>query len=163
MIGYPDASYNIHYTSRSQLGYLITLANGPIHWKSSKTQVTCLSSTEAEYMSISDLGREIQSFANLYEALSLPLSTPILIYEDNLGTIAMCVSDSYTARSKHIAVRYHHIRDLVNSGLVKLQHIPTQDQPADLLTKGLHKSQFLKLRHLLSLRLWTTLPTEINQ
>jgi Reverse transcriptase (RNA-dependent DNA polymerase) len=155
--GYSDASYNIHYSCRSQLGYLITLANGPIHWKSSKTKVTCLSSTEAEYMAISDLGREIQSFSNLYEALSLRLPKPIIIFEDNLGTIAMCVSDSYTARSKHIAVRYHHIRDLVNSNLVKIMHIKTQDQPADMLTKGLHKSQFLKLRHLLHLKLWTTL------
>jgi Reverse transcriptase (RNA-dependent DNA polymerase) len=162
LIGYPDASFNIHYNSRSQLGYLITLANGPIHWKSSKTKVTCLSSTEAEYMSISDLGRELQSFANLYEALSLPLLKPILIYEDNLGTIAMCTNDSYTARSKHIAVRYHHVRDLVNSGLVKINHISTHDQPADLLTKGLHKSQFLKLRHLLNLKLWTTLQNGSN-
>jgi hypothetical protein len=154
-IGYPDAAYNIHSRSRSQLGYVVMLANGPIHWKSTKTKVTCMSSTEAEYMSISDLGRELQSYANLYDALQLPLTKPMLIYEDNLGTIAMCVSDSYTARSKHIAVRYHHIRDLVESGLVKIYHIRTTEQPADLLTKGLHRLQFAKLRQLLGMQSWS--------
>ena len=155
LISYSDASYNIHHTSKSQLGYVITLAGGPIHWKSTKTQVTCLSSTEAEYMAISNLGRELQSYVNLYTALNLPLRTPILIYEDNLSTIAMCLSDSYTARSKHIAVRYHHIRDLVQSGIIKIDHIRTNDQPADLLTKGLDRHKFTKFRLLLSLQLWS--------
>jgi hypothetical protein len=106
-------------------------------------------------MAISNLGRELQSYVNLYAALQIPLETPITVYEDNLGTIAMCLSDSYTSRSKHIAIRYHHIRDLVKSGLIQVLHLRTTDQPADLMTKGLDRLKFTKFRLLLSMQLWT--------
>jgi len=152
---YADAAFNVHDLSKSQLGYVITLAGGPITWKSVKTSSTALSSTEAEYMAISELGREIQALVNLYDALRLPLPTPITINEDNKGTISMCTSDVYTARSKHIQLRYHHIRELVKDNTVNISWIPTKFQIADTYTKGLPKFLFHAFRQAMSMRSWS--------
>jgi hypothetical protein len=150
--GYADAAFNVHHGGRSQLGYLVTLAGAAVSWKSTKTTSVALSATEAEYMAISELGREIQAFVNIHAAIQLPLTGPVKVYEDNEGVLAMCVSDVYTNRSKHIDLRHHYIRSLVEHNIVDVAHIPGIHQPADLLTKPLSKNKFTKFRANLGLK-----------
>ncbi|TPX64358.1 DNA-directed DNA polymerase [Chytriomyces confervae] len=145
--GFADAAYNVHTGAKSQLGYLVLLADGAISWKSS---------TEAEYMSISELGREIQSFINLYTALSIPVKVPLTLFKDNMSTIHQCNNDVFSHRSKHINVRYHYIRELVNTKQVTVTYIKTADQPADLLTKPLGREAFNKHRSKFGMCSWTT-------
>ncbi|TPX44284.1 DNA-directed DNA polymerase [Chytriomyces confervae] len=128
--GFADAAYNVHSGAKSQLGYLVLLADGAISWKSMKTPIVPLSSTEAEYMSISELGREIQSFINLYTALDIPIIMPLTLFEDNMSTIHQCNNDMFSHRSKHINVRYHYIRELVNTKQVTITFIKTANQLA---------------------------------
>lgn len=153
-VGYTDAAYNVHHGARSQLAYAVKLADGLISWKSSKSRCVLLSSTEAEYVAISELGREMQAIKNIYEALGVSLKLPMTIYEDNLPTIHLCVSDVYSNRSKHIDVKHHYIRELVNDGIVDIQHIDTKNQLADLLTKGLSPQVFFKFRNEMGMRSW---------
>ena len=151
-MAYADAAFNVHPEGRSQLGYCVLLAGGAISWKSSKTTTVALSSTEAEYMAISELGRELQSLINLYLALGLTSPVPIQVFEDNRGVIAMCVSDTYTARSKHIDLRYHYIRGLVRDGVLVVNFIRGHKQPADMLTKGLGSVLFTSFRGQIGVR-----------
>ncbi|TPX75689.1 DNA-directed DNA polymerase [Chytriomyces confervae] len=167
LTGYADAAYHVHTADgKSQLGYVTMLADGAVSWKSSKSVTVALSSTEAEYMAISELGRELLTLVNLHRATQIPVRLPISIFEDNLGTIAQCTSDVYTHRSKHVAIRYHFIRELVQLGTVVIFHISTKMQPADLLTKPLEKFTFRKFCLLFGLkshRDFTTLHTATNQ
>ncbi|TPX48626.1 DNA-directed DNA polymerase [Chytriomyces confervae] len=161
--GFADAAYNIHSGAKSQLGYLALLADGAISWKSTKTPIVPLSSTEAEYMSISELGREIQSFINLYTALDIPVTMPLTLFEDNMSTIHQCNNDVFSHRSKHINVRYHYIRELVNTKQVTITYIKTADQPADLLTKPLGRDAFSKHRSKFGMCSWTSVKILDNQ
>ena len=146
---FADASFACHEEYRSQLGYGITLAGGLIDWKSQKTTITAQLAPEAEYMAISEAARAVQSLVNIYESIDhlsfgISLSLPLQFWEDNEGVLAMCVSDVYTKRSKHIGIRYHFIRDLVNNGTIIIQQIAGAEQPADMLTKPLANFKFWK-------------------
>ena len=70
----------------------------------------------------------------------------IVIFEDNQSAISMTKNPQFHGRSKHIAIKYHFVRDQVGKGTVKLEYCPTKEMVADILTKGLPKSQFVKLR-----------------
>jgi hypothetical protein len=70
------------------------------------------------------------------------------IYTDNNGALQLAQNPSFYKRTKHIAVKYHYIRDLINKGIVDLYYIPSKDQKADGLTKALQRiklEDFIKL------------------
>jgi hypothetical protein len=157
-IGCADAAYALHHDGRSQIGYMVWLANGAVSWKSSKPPATILSAMEAEYIAISELGREIQAIVNIYVACDLPLNNAIKVLEDNRGVLSMCVSDTYTNRSKHININYHHIRDLIQHGIIEAVDTRSINQPADGLTKPLGPNKFPEFREQMGLR---TLPPHI--
>ena len=83
------------------------------------------------------------------------MSGPIKVFEDNLGVIAMCSSDMYTRRSRHIDLRHHYIRALVAEKIVELKYIPSSEQVADMLTKGLGYAIFKTHCDNLGLRRWS--------
>ena len=68
------------------------------------------------------------------------------IFEDNQSAIGMTKNPQFHGQSKHIAIKYHFVRDQVGKGTVKLKYCPTKEMVADMLTKGLPKNQFVKLR-----------------
>ena len=67
---------------------------------------------------------------------------PIVIYCDNQSCIKISVNPVFHDRSKHIDIRYHHIRDCVQRRIMLLSYIPTKDQDADILTKALTRRKF---------------------
>ena len=78
--------------------------------------------------------------------------TPTTLHSDNQGAIALARTGAYHARTKHIDVRYHFIRETVAQGDITLRYCPTEDMVADIFTKALPHRQFEKLRALLGLR-----------
>ena len=88
-----------------------------------------------------DIALASRSTARLTEMKNDTVPRAITIHEDNQSTISM-------ARSliKHISIKYHFVRDHVIEGAVKLKYCPTKDMIADMLTKGLSKDKFIKLR-----------------
>ena len=79
-------------------------------------------------------------------------SEPITIFEDNQSAIAMSKNPQFHGRSKHIAIKYHFIREQVGKGTVKLVYCPSKEMIADMLTKGLPRVQFQKLRKMAGVR-----------
>lgn len=73
------------------------------------------------------------------------LERATIMYEDNQGAIALTDNPNDHPRTKHIAIRYHAIRDLIQSGEVKLQYLPTYEMLADALTKVMEKTLMAKL------------------
>ncbi|CAK5265854.1 unnamed protein product, partial [Mycena citricolor] len=73
--------------------------------------------------------------------LGLDTSPPTHISVDNMGTIAFAHNSGFHARSKHIDIRYHFIRDTITSHEVSVSHVPTNENAADILTKGLARNK----------------------
>ena len=150
----------IHYTDsdwasdpikrRSTTGFFGTLAGGAIHWTSRLQKSVALSSTEAEYMALSDCGRQAAWLGSLFSELGINLG-PIPVCGDNQGSIFLASNLLTEKRTKHIDIRYHYIRDLVEEETVALFFTPGTDNPADLLTKSLGHILFSRFRSSLGL------------
>ncbi|KAG9088220.1 hypothetical protein FRC06_002163 [Ceratobasidium sp. 370] len=86
--------------------------------------------------------------------LELPPSAPTLVYTDSRSAIALTKDAQFHSRSKHIDIRHHFICDACKRGDVVVQHIPGDDNPADLLTKALAHPRIQRLLPQLKGRTW---------
>src|ERR1700733_8776843 len=126
----------------SQTGYFLKLAGGAISWTSRAQKTIALSSTEAEYMALSDCSRRVVWMHSLMGELGYYLK-PVPICGDNQGSIFIASNPVTEKRSKHIDIRYHYIREVVEHKLVEVYFIDGDKNPADLLTKNLGSVKFL--------------------
>ena len=76
-----------------------------------------------------------------------------MLYEDNQAAICLCKNSQSHGKSKHIDIRYHFIREQVSTGTIEVKYCRTNDMNADMVTKGLGKKKFHKLRRLAGVRL----------
>jgi len=143
--GYADAAYGNADDCKSTSGYVFIAGNGAITWKSKKQTTIALSSTEAEYIALSEAAREAMWLKQLYNELGFTQRSPILIKGDNDGSIAMTKNPQFHKRSKHIEIRWHWIRDLVQNNDIIVESCRDPEQTADVLTKALSKPK--QLRH----------------
>lgn len=112
-------------------------SGGAITWKSKKQTTIALSSTEAEYVALSEAARETCWLRNLYDELGYTQKYPMVIRGDNDGSIAMAKNHQFHSRSKHVAIRWHWVRDLVEQELIDIETCRDPQQTADVLTKAL--------------------------
>ena len=147
-IGYSDADWGGDMDDRkSTSGYLFLVSGGAVSWRSKKQTCVALSTAEAEYVTLANATQEALWMNQLItEMKNDTVPRAITIHEDNQSTISMARNPQYHGRSKHISIKYHFVRDHVIEGAVKLKYCPTKDMIADMLTKGLSKDQFIKLR-----------------
>ncbi len=144
LTAYVDSDYaNDMETRRSVTGYVIMLGNGPIQWKSQLQKTVRLSSSEAEYKALSECAKEVMFLKRILEDLGVEERT-VAIYEDNVGAMNIAENNMASKRTKHIDVRYHHIRELVEKGEIEIRHLSTEKQPADMFTKNLPRTIFEK-------------------
>ena len=138
ILGYVDANWGSDVNDRkSTLGYTFTLLGGTILWSSKKQSAVALSSTKAKYIAGAHTAKEAIWLGRLFMGLQQPSSFPIPLHIDNQSAIAIAKNPEFHDRTKHINIRYHFIRHKVESGDITLDYMPTNDQPADVLTKGL--------------------------
>ncbi len=137
-------------TRRSQTGYFLKLANGIFSWTSRAQKTIVLSSTEAEYMALSDCSRQVVWICNLLGEIGYRLN-PIPICGDNQGSIFILSNPVTESRSKHIDIRYHYIREVVDNKQVEIFYVDSDNNPADMFTKNLGRVKFLKFRAMLGL------------
>jgi transposase InsO family protein len=155
LVGYSDSDFaSDKDDSRSIGGYVYYLFGTPISWRSQKQSVVATSSTEAEYIALSNAAREQIHLTQLLHDFGLDSSLilPTVLYGDNNGSRALTKNPQFHDRAKHIRVRYHFIRDLVNDGTIKIPYISTHDMVADIFTKSLPRKLFRNHRYSLALR-----------
>lgn len=138
-------------TRRSTTGYVFKVYGGVVAWKSRRQPTVALSTTEAEYMASADAARQAIWLKLLLSDLGLDHPAPVPILNDNQGAIALSKNPVHHKRSKHIALRHHFLREKVEDKSITLDHVPSAENIADLLTKSLPGPTFEKLRHLLGI------------
>jgi hypothetical protein len=138
---------------KSRSGYVITFAGCPILWSSKMQSEIALSTTEAEYISLSTSLRDlipmrtiIQELSSICQISIASANTYSTVFEDNKGCVDLIAAPTMRPRTRHIAIKYHHFREHVRSGHIKIKWISTDDQLADIFTKPLPLQKFTTLR-----------------
>lgn len=122
-------------TRRSCAGHVAIMANGAISWSSKRQRTVTLSSTEAEYMALSTAVCDIMWLKQLAQELDVTDNERTNILCDNESTIKLAKSDAFRPRTKHIDIRYHHLRDNIENGVISINYVSTDTNAADALTK----------------------------
>lgn len=168
---YVDAEFGGHWepslakddmdTARSRIGFIIQYGGIPIIWSSKLTTEICLSTTESEYVALSESMRSTIPLMHLLDELEdikiIPRhNTPRVhckVFEDNSGALELAKVPKLRPRTKHINVKYHHFRYMVDDGngkgRITVHPIDTKDQIADIFTKAVSHDLFFKFRKLM--------------
>jgi len=144
--GWVDADGASQEHRRAISGYVFMVDGGAISWSSKKQELVTLSTTEAEYVAATHAAKEGMWLRALFGEVFPPtcINKPTTIFGDNKSAIALAHTGQYHARTKHIDIRYHFIRYIVDAGSIKLIYCPTDEQTADTLTKALPST---KVKH----------------
>ena len=102
-------------------------------------------------MSVSEVIKEVIWVSEVLKDLQVDVEFPIKIFEDNQAAIFISENPE-TKKSRHMRVKFHHIRESVASGEVQLIKISTTDQLADVMTKGLTRQHFERFQESLGVR-----------
>ena len=151
LCGFVDADFaDCDETRRSTTGFVYMFNGTPVSWASRRQKLVTTSSTEAEYVAATEAAAEGIWLRNLCLWLGEKVDD-VLIYEDNQAVIARTLKapHEFHKRSKHIDVKYHFIREKVQEGLVRLAYVNTAENAADILTKSLGTTEFLRKAPLL--------------
>lgn len=147
LLTYSDSDYaGDLVTRKSTTGVFCFLNGGPVSWSSHRQDCVSLSSTEAEYVAASAATKTVIWFRQLLDDIGWEQKSPTTLLCDNQGAISLVKNSGHQARTKHIDVKYHHIRNMVKEGVIHIQYIHTSQQLADILTKPLDGQLFSRLR-----------------
>ncbi|KXJ70053.1 hypothetical protein RP20_CCG025001 [Aedes albopictus] len=136
---------------RSVTGYMFKIYGSTSVWLTRKQPTVSLSSTEAEFVALCTAACEGVWLVRLLADLGIKIGDPVVYYEDNQSCLRVAEEPRDSRRMKHVEVKYYFIRDLIKEGRIRLEYVPTEHQQADILTKGLPATTFVKLRKLLGL------------
>ncbi|KAM2446507.1 hypothetical protein PS1_016966 [Malus domestica] len=140
-------------TRRSVTGYVVFLGDNPISWQSKKQTSVSRSSTEAEYKALAHTAADLAWVRHILRDLKCVLLQPPVINCDNMSAIALSSNPVFHSRIKHLDTDYHFVRERVQKGDLAVAYVLTDEQTADVLTKGLHSPAFI--RHCYNLKLGT--------
>lgn len=139
LTGYSDSDHAGDLSDRkSTSGFIFILSGCAISWRSNKQKTVAISSTEAEYIGLSDAAQEAIWLKKLINELGTNIEQ-VTICGDNLSSMQIVKNSHCHNRSKHIDVRYHFIKDHYTNGNISLQYIESEKLCADFLTKGVNK------------------------
>ncbi|KAM1978239.1 hypothetical protein ACFX16_014949 [Malus domestica] len=150
--GYSDSDWAADVnTRRSITGHVVYLGDNPISWQSKKQTSISRSSTEAEYKALARAAADMAWIRLILKDVSAILPSPPQLFCDNQSVIALSLNPIHHSRIKHLEIDFHFVREGVQKGDLEVLYVPTQDQVADVLTKGFHGPDFLKHCHNLKL------------
>jgi hypothetical protein len=131
---------------RSTSGYCVFVNGNLVSWKTKKQPTVAQSSTEAELMASVELMNDIQWVRMILGELGFEVRTPMTMYCDNQSAISISENDVKHDRTKHIDIKYYAVHEQIVNKNVQMQYIKTDDQLADIFTKGLGAIAFIRLR-----------------
>ncbi|KAM1797964.1 hypothetical protein ACFX12_032087 [Malus domestica] len=145
LLAYSDSDWVADInTRRSITGFVIYLGDNPISWQSKKQSIVSRSSTEAEYKALAHSAADLFWIRSLLKDIHQCILVPPVIHCDNLSALALRSNLIFHSKIKHLDTDYHFVREKVQRGDLLVQYIPTEEQVADVFTKGLHGPVFAK-------------------
>ena len=118
-------------------GFAVFLGSNLVSWSARKQPTVSRSSTEAEYKAIANATAEIMWMQTLLYEIGVKTARAVKLWCDNLGTTYLCSNPVFYARTKHIEVDYHFVRERVKHKLLEIDFVSSKDQVADGFTKAL--------------------------
>ena len=140
--GYVDSDYAGCLDSRKSItGFVFTAYGTAVSWKGNLQGVVALSTTEAEYIALTEAVKEAMWLRGIAEELRVQ-TEGITIYCDNQSAIHLTRHQAHHERTKHVDVRFHFIRDVLEKHQAEVEKVGTEDNPADMITKVLPGNKF---------------------
>jgi len=149
-----DANWGGEEGRESVSGFVFTMAGGTVTYSSKKQGSVALSSTESEYMAILHALKEQIWLLRFLKEIGYDISNQNIIYCDNQSAIALAHNPEHHARTKHIDIQYHFVRNCIEDGTTRLEYCPTEDMVADGLTKALGPERQMKLAKMMGIGTW---------
>jgi hypothetical protein len=118
-------------------GYVFIMSGGAVTWSSKRQATIALSTVEAEYVVMSRCAQQMVWMQSWLREVEIEVSLPGLIKGDNRGAIALTKNTKDHGKVKHIDIRHHYIRELLQSGTILFEQVSSADNLADLFTKPL--------------------------
>jgi hypothetical protein len=146
LVAYTDSDWaGDAETRRSRTGWLVSVGGACVAWRSSLQTGYSQSATEAEYVAMADAAKEVLWWHKLYRDMRWYLAQPTPIMVDNRGAMLLTTGAGNFNRSKHIALRYHSLRQWTAEVLIRAVHITGVSNCADVMTKNTAVGLFEKL------------------
>ena len=143
LIAYSDADWaGCPTTHRSTSGFCVFLGNNLVSWSSKRQPTVSRSSTEDEYRGVANAVAELTWLRNLFLEMRLPFTKASIIFCDNVSAVYLSTNPVQHQCTKHVEIDIHFVREKVAMGHVKVIHVPSSRQYADIFTKGLPTSLF---------------------
>ncbi|PKU83709.1 Retrovirus-related Pol polyprotein from transposon TNT 1-94 [Dendrobium catenatum] len=150
---YTDADWASDIADRKSIsGYCTFLGSTLISWTVKKQVTVAKSSTEAEYRALSAATSNVLWIRRLLDEVGIPQQQPTTIHCDNISAMALAKNPVFHARTKHIEIDYHFIRQHLNSGAIQLSYIASSDNISDIFTKSFSPAGFQELRRKLTIQ-----------
>ncbi|OMO78632.1 Integrase, catalytic core [Corchorus capsularis] len=147
LCGFSDADWaGCSLTRRSTTGYCTYLGGNCISWSAKKQPTVARSSTEAEYRALASAAAEITWLSFVLRDIGVYLKKPPVLFSDNISALHMTINPVFHARTKHIEIDYHFVREKVSAGSLVTQFVSSSNQVADVFTKALPRHALLLLR-----------------
>ena len=124
------------------------MAGGPVTWSSKRQATVALSTVEAEYVAMSRCAQQMMWMQAWLDEVAIEHDLPGIIKGDSRGAIALTKNTRDHGKVKHINICHHYIQELMKSGALTIEKIPSSENPADLFTKPLsrdHHHRFLRM------------------
>jgi hypothetical protein len=145
LVSYIDSNWAGNPENRiSVTGFIIYLLGVPICWRSKGQKGVTMSSSEAEYVAMSEAVKEIRFIYFLLKGMGVDVNLSIIVRCDNVGAIFMAENSSSGIRTRHIDTRYHVVREHVKDGLIKIVFVKSSTNDADMFTKNVGKEAYEK-------------------
>src|SRR5271170_3285508 len=142
---YCDADYAMDDDRKSISGFVFLLAKSPVSWQAKKQTTVAQSTVESEYAAMAHAAKELIWLQYLLRDLGMSKYAPTTLYCDNQGAISLAKNPMHHAKTKHVDVQLHFIRDHIEKGTINVEYCPTEDMLADVMTKGLAHYRHSKL------------------
>jgi hypothetical protein len=153
LTAYSDADWaGCPDSRRSTSGFCVYLGDNLVSWSSKRQATVSCSSAEAEYRVVAHVVAECCWLRQLFQELHIQLPQATVVFCDNVSAIYMTANPVHHKRTKHIEIDIHFVREKVALGEIRVLHVPSSHQFADIMTKGLPTPLFTDFRTSLCVR-----------